>query len=309
MRFSVYCLLALAGWLTLVSCNPLRNEVTSSPWQPTQIPLAITCFLSPQDVVLVVKVSQITPIIGDQSGPPTEVLVPDASVRLSQGSQSVVLTYDAKRGIYQCPARSLPIRVGQTYELAVYTSTGQLATSRCVIPQPVALTQTIFDSTSSQQLGRLITRYFVEAHWQEPTDGLHYYQVTGLLRFVRKADPAAPAVGEEVSYLQFDRPEDEYIAYSQEKSGSMKAGPAYLSSPSTSPDQAVGFDNYYNRAKVVMNLLHTTAAYYQYQQAVARQLQTTRNPFAEPVPIPSNIDGAVGCFGAYNRSTGVILLK
>jgi hypothetical protein len=56
-------------------------------------------------------------------------------------------------------------------------------------------------------------------------------------------------------------------------------------------------------------LLNVDENYYRYHDGVARQDEVRDNPFAEPVPIPTNIQGGLGCFGAYNRSTLTLYLK
>ena len=50
-------------------------------------------------------------------------------------------------------------------------------------------------------------------------------------------------------------------------------------------------------------------AYYQFQEAVIRQRRSRNNPFAEPVLIPSNIDGGLGCFAGYNNAILTKTLK
>ena len=59
---------------------------------------------------------------------------------------------------------------------------------------------------------------------------------------------------------------------------------------------------------VTADLLHLNADYYRYHQALQRQQEVESNPFAEPVPIPTNIRGGLGCFGAYSRSTLTVRL-
>jgi hypothetical protein len=311
MRLTVYRLLILAGWLPVLSCSSLRNEVTPVQLSASDSPLAVTCFLSPQDAVLAVKVSRITPVLGGQSQVSVPENVPDAAVRLSQGSQFVELRYDAKKGFYQATARLLPIIAGQTYTLTVRTPSGQQASSHCVIPGPVGLTRTTFDSTSSLQLNHRLTRYFVRAYWKDPANSPNYYQVRGWLRFVSKpkAPSTTPPPAEEVSELQFDVPEDEFIADGRQPGGTISCGPAYVGSLSTEPGQTDGFMNHYTKAKVTIELINSSLPYYQYQQAVAKQVLASGNPFAEPVPVPTNIEGGLGCFGGYNRSTQIVSLK
>jgi hypothetical protein len=56
-------------------------------------------------------------------------------------------------------------------------------------------------------------------------------------------------------------------------------------------------------------LLNVDEAYFRYYDAVERQNQLGDNPFAEPVPVPTNILGGLGCFAGYNRSSLTIELK
>jgi hypothetical protein len=69
------------------------------------------------------------------------------------------------------------------------------------------------------------------------------------------------------------------------------------------------FSNLLRQAELTYSLLHTDENYYRYHDAVLRQRQSDGNPFAEPVPVPTNINGGLGCFGAYNRRTVIVRLK
>jgi hypothetical protein len=62
-------------------------------------------------------------------------------------------------------------------------------------------------------------------------------------------------------------------------------------------------------ARVVMQLLSTEPLYYRYTDAVIRQRENRNNPFAEPVLIPTNIQGGLGCFAAYNRIEKIVRLR
>ena len=56
-------------------------------------------------------------------------------------------------------------------------------------------------------------------------------------------------------------------------------------------------------------LVNADENYYRYHDAVQRQNRVDGNPFAEPVPIPTNIQGGLGCFGAYTTSTMSMEMK
>ncbi|TAE22101.1 MAG: DUF4249 domain-containing protein [Cytophagales bacterium] len=63
------------------------------------------------------------------------------------------------------------------------------------------------------------------------------------------------------------------------------------------------------QAELTYSLLHVDENYYRYQDAIWRQGGSDGNPFAEPVPIPTNINGGLGCFGGYNRRSVVLKIK
>lgn len=56
-------------------------------------------------------------------------------------------------------------------------------------------------------------------------------------------------------------------------------------------------------------LLHVDKNYYDYHRTLQQQNDIDGNPFAEPVLISTNIEGGLGCFGAYNRTTKTVILN
>lgn len=304
----------VAYYLFIVSgCETLRNEVSPGQFSGAKPTLVVTCFLSPQDLVLAAKVSRTRPVFESQPTTVPNSDIIDATVRLSQGSRSVQLRYDAALGFYRADVKALPIVAGNTYQLSVRTPAKEQATSTCTIPMPVTLTGTTFDSLTDSQSGKASTRYFVRARWRDPAGQANYYQVTGLFRYVKNYTKdnrsATLPPKEEVSTLQFDTNEGTLMNDEIKEGSAMVSQPAYLIGPATSTPQRSGFRTQYKVAVVILNLLHTSTAYYQYQDAIIRQAQVAGNPFAEPVSVPSNIQGALGCFGAYNRSTVAVRLK
>lgn len=71
----------------------------------------------------------------------------------------------------------------------------------------------------------------------------------------------------------------------------------------------VQLSSLFQQAELTYSLLHVDENYYRYHDSILRQSESEGNPFAEPVPIPTNINGGLGCFGGYNRSTVVVKLK
>ncbi|GAB3987593.1 hypothetical protein GCM10028807_08240 [Spirosoma daeguense] len=286
-----------------ISCSSLRNEVSPSLLGVEPSKLVVTCFLSPQDTILAVKVTRSSTVVGDSiSLLQTGNNVTDAIVTLTDGSQSVTLKYNnilagdtvKSRPYYSNYIRLLPIIVGHTYTLSVVTSNGQRATSTCTIPTPVSLKDVTLDS--------LNRRYFVRARWQDPAGETNYYQVSGVFRYV--ASNCKNCSIESTNNLTFDDDNRGLFSDAGVDGSLMISGRAYLTSTSTS-----NFYGQYNRARAVVNLLRVDPNYYRFQEAIIRQRRSRNNPFAEPVLIPSNIDGGLGCFAGYSTTSLSINIK
>jgi|GEM_PF-3248241 len=65
-------------------------------------------------------------------------------------------------------------------------------------------------------------------------------------------------------------------------------------------------DNY---TDIILTIAHVDDNFYRYNQSVDRQSNNTENPFAEPSPIHSNINGGLGIFAAYHSVTDTISIE
>lgn len=296
----VFCSIHLSG------CDSLRQEVDPDRLNREAAKLVVACFLSPQDTLLAVKLIRTRTVLNDGSaGSSADNNVTNAIVTLSEGGRTVTLGYDAKGNFYRASVRQLPVVAGRTYALTVQTPDGQRATSTCTVPGPVQPTGITFDSLTENQFGRQIKRYFVRARWLDPAGQADYYLTTGSYRF---AVPNAPGK-EQLGYLSVGNNNNGGLLTDRNNEGrEMISERLFMSGISYSNNGQANYGRY-KITNVLVNLFNTNQAYYQYMDAVARQSQVSGNPFAEPVPIPSNIEGALGCFGAYNRSTLTVQLK
>lgn len=303
----------LIGSIFLGSCDTLRHEVTPDQLTDESAKLVVTCFLSPQDLVLAAKITRTKTVLGGQAGSSGDNNVTNAVVKLSGGGRSATLQYDAKAGVYRADIRLLPLVAGRTYTLVARTPNGKPLTSTCTIPAPVKLTGTTFDSLTEEQAGRPYRRYFIRARWQDPAGQRNFYQVTGLFRSVVNC-PACEKkptyqAKEEVNSLKFDGDAGSLQGDGDAPGRVITSEPGFMSGVYVDEVQQPSFRNQYKTALLILNLLNTDQAYYAYQNGIVRQAQVAGNPFAEPVPLPSNINGGLGCFAGYNRSTVAVKLK
>ena len=299
-------LVSLIGSVWFGSCTNLRNEVDPSLLgvQPTQ--LVVSSFLSPQDTILAVKVTRSNTVVGDSvSLLQTGNLVTDATVTLSDGSKSVVLPYNNRltgdttrnQTYYSINARSLPIIVGRTYTLTVVATNGQRASSTCTIPTAVPPTAIVPYDT-----GKAGQRPYVLVNWQDPAGQPNYYQVNGIFRYISATCKACQ--NETYNTLSFDDDKRGLFPDAGLDGTKIESGKAYLTFSSAS-----NLLSQYRTARITVNLMSVDQNYYQFQEAVIRQRRSRNNPFAEPVLIPSNIQGGLGCFAGYTNATLTLKLK
>ncbi|QJW88022.1 DUF4249 domain-containing protein [Spirosoma taeanense] len=305
--FPVLVLLSLPAWLA--GCDSLRQEVDPSRLNREASRLVVTSFLSPQDTVLAVKISRSQPVLGEEASYGTSGnSVPDATVTLSDGTKVVALTYNARQAYYRADIGQLPIRAGRTYTLLVQTPDGERAESSCTIPGPVALMSIVYDSLTENRFGQQSRRYFARGLWVDPAGQANYYQVTGKYEFLVKGPNLL--IPRQMGLLSFND-EGNSLKTDQSVDGKeMVSNRAFMRGVYYSnTGQVANSNNQFQITSITMNLLSTDQAYYRYQDAVSRQAEVSGNPFAEPVPVPSNIRGGLGCFAGYNRSTLILQLK
>lgn len=299
----------LVGLLALHGCT-LRNEVDPSLLGVDSSKIVVNGFLSPQDTLLAIRVTRSQIVVGDSlSLLETGIVVPNATVTLSEGDRSVVLPYHKDRppvdSAYSINARLLPIVAGRTYKLTVETPDGRRLSSTCTIPQAVLPKSITFDSLTQTQNRGTTQRYFVRARWQDPAEQTNYYQVAGIFRYA----PITNVREERFSSLSFDDDNRGLFTDAGVNGTIMVSGRAYLTSVSSATSVQTNFSSQYSTANVTVNLISVEQSYYRFQEAIIRQRRSRNNPFAEPVFVPSNIQGGLGCFAGYNNATLTTTLK
>lgn len=308
-------LLYLLLILLLASCNSLRQEVEPKGIVQEPEKLVVACFISPQDTALAARVTRSSPVLGTAN--PFNSDVTSATVTLSDGSQSVMLriktgtVYGDLYNAYRADPRELPIVAGKTYTLTVRVPDGREVTATCTVPGPVALNQVTLDSSVTTDFGLSRKEYYARMRWHDPAGQANFYRVAGNNEFTytytTRTSPNAPLRDTTMrmwgdwyfnngsTLTDIGRDGQEIVS---------GRGRLAISYSWINGKQQGSFPRQLNA-----HLLNVEENYYRYHDAVERQNQAGDNPFAEPVLIPSNIQGGLGCFGAYNRSTITVNLK
>ncbi len=296
---------AALAMFALVGCQQsLREEVTPQSLTEETQKLVVTGFVSPQDSVISVKVVRSRTILDAGTG---SNAVATANVTLAGPTGTVGLAFNAKLQTYQVDARKFSIVAGKTYTLTVQTADGQAVKSTCTVPQAVTLGRVQLDSTVAADGRR---QYFARYDWQNGTEGTAFYQTQGTFSFVKKCatcrEEATVAQKVESTPVSFGATTQlsGWVADENHAADALSAkGTLALTDPKA------GFQSSYARATVRATLLHVEESYFRYHQAVERATAQQANPFSEPVLIPSNIQGGLGCFAASNKAVVTVELK
>lgn len=306
----------------LTACGSLRTEVDPADLLGEPEKLVVYGYISPQDTVLSVKVGRSKPVLGDAA----EALpfnIVDATVTLSNGSQSVRLLHVDREQIYKAKATALPIRAGQTYTLTVSTPDGRRVTARATVPKAIPIQAIRLDSTVQQTGTEWQKLYLMTFSWPDPTGEANFYRYGGTFDWSAGANPVngqSPPVNPTLRSINFQRQgttgnlladgaqNGEVLSSLSSEAIASVAVKASVSDPRAQL-AAIRFGKVYPGARITAQLMHIEKAYYQYANAVMSQRRNRDNPFAEPVLIPSNVEGGLGCFAGYNRTERVLLAK
>jgi hypothetical protein len=296
----------------LMACESLKQEVDPDLLTTEPEKLVVACFISPQDTILTAEVSLSTPVLGERANYDTRVT--NATITLSDGVNSVV--FDRRNGKYPgqfyfgADPKKFPIVSGQRYTLTVQIPDGRKVEAVCTVPKPVIPSDIVLDSVQIVENGSSGKDYFVRLHWQDPAGGENYYRYAGMFYYLQR-DFNSPNLPETnwPGYLIDFRPNNDNrdLVDDQQHDGEILSSARGFMRFYGFSEQTLG--QRVQRLKCVIDLLHTDANYYHYHEAVQRNNESGNNPFAEPVLIPTNIQGGLGCFGAYNRSTMAVMLK
>ncbi|MFD1144888.1 DUF4249 domain-containing protein [Larkinella insperata] len=295
----------LFGALLFFSCQSLRQEVEPQQLADEPVKLIVACFISPQDTVLAAKISRSRPILDDD--PVSGLNITSATVTLQTGSRSIVLKFHSGLQYYRADPEVFPIRAGETYQLKIKTRDGQLLQAQTTVPDAAKLQRAKLDSERVVENNEVKKRFFTRYYWTDLPNQSNYYQTDGVITYPCLTCTPIETIRQPV---QFMTGEGTQALYTDEDNPNepMTSDKGYMGA--SIPSNKHFFPVFFSRPFVLTaSLLHVNDDYFRYHQALAQQLEIESNPFAEPVPIPSNIQGGLGCFGAYNRSTVTVRLK
>lgn len=310
MKLTNYLVLSIGLLLSLgfSSCETLVSTIPESKLPKVASKLVVQSFISPQDSVIRVVVSQTNPLFSES--PVTTNIVSDAQVSISNGTRSVILRYDSTSQLYVFRTRFFPIQGGMTYTLTVKDST-RTATASTTVPNERATIKsyeidTAYTTLYNNPFGRKDTVFTVKMTWNDLPGSTNYYRVRASLRstlsfYENDAEQSRATVN---TYFNWeDNLGVNEFQNDVNRDGAVLSSPRGKTSIPPARIDAAPWGSYQTNKVVAFILILSTTnkEYYEYHQSVERS-GNSDNPFVEPSLVYTNIQGGLGVFGACNSA-------
>lgn len=297
LKTAVINALALLACMGFASCEQDATNVDIPVIEPK---LVVQCFVSPQEEYIRVFVSMSNPVYNNNNNV-NEKWVRDADVKISDGITTKQVVFEPLSDThYELSATQMPIVAGKTYTLMVNTKDGHSAKATCTVPyhsDTASLTYK-WDTTANRDnnIGQITRTVRLNMDWKDIAGGSNYYRAGALVRRVQSNSSSGESLqmmyGPTYSDLQTDKGKDgqkmvmnDLSAEVVEQFGGVVGGFSY---------RPVG---------IRMFILSCDENYYKYHKTA---VNNGGDPFSEPTLVYSNIQGGLGCFGAFNEYIKVI---
>lgn len=270
--------LTVFSFFMLSSCENMISDV-DVPESPPK--LVVHSIISPQSDFIKVKVMKSrtlyvqTPYNSyDQQFP----VIKNASVRISDGVNSMVIPYDVNRDTYLLSTDEFEILPSKTYYLEVTAPEGYSATAECTVPSDIPPAIELTSVEEVDEYGN--SGFLANFRFQDISGPGHFYSVN-----------VASSYGDE--FYEGEYLYDLYLSrgepYTSDKN---KDGEYFTYKTSTI------YNPVEQETKIVIFLSVTDQDFYNYHKSVWNF--EGDNPFQEPAPIFSNIKGGLGIFAGVN---------
>lgn len=266
--------LLIAALVAFTGCEELLSDVDAPKIDPK---IVVTSFISPEEELIQVTVSK-TRAIYDQQGSSgiDDLLVRDAHVMIYSNTDSVQLIFNSQTLKYQISQTSFPITPGATYHLKVSAPGGYLAEATCTVPLQMAPILEVTSIDSTNEFGS--SAFVINLRFKDIEGEENFYRVSMGTAYGYEWGDLLPTSFAKGEGMVSDKNKDgSYFTYSTYE---IYATPGY----SVTQYFAIDMTDYH---------------YYQYHKTIDQN--DDDNPFAEPSPIYSNIEGGLGIFAAYRE--------
>ena len=271
-------ILIFATALPIAACEDMITEVDVPESDPKIVVFSV---ISPQDEFITVKVYKSRALYSPTPQQPWEETFPvvtDATVRISNGTDWLQLPFNAETRSYRIASENMPVLASQTYYLDIKAPGGYSAEATCTVPADtppdIEITATEYVENYGEQSAMVSFRFS-----DIPGNGQFYRVIPG-------------------TYYR-----DEYYGTESFYESGLNRGESVFSDKNREgayfnfrTSEIYNWNNPDNKLVIWSSV--TDEGYYNYHRSVL-SFQGD-NPFAEPAPVFTNIEGGLGIFAAAN---------
>jgi hypothetical protein len=278
------------------ACESLVDDLSNLPKVASK--LTVECYISPQSELIKVRVTESQPLLGAYYD--STPFIKDAMVVLSSDAGQVTVPFDTATNTYILARNQFKIDPGKRYTLTV-SDKKRKVTAHCTVPLNVTLFKSYDLDTLIDHRQDSVIRGKV--YWKDIAGEINYYTVRGRsniyedqikdgklnhtsswsLLGLNYQYPLSNDLNLDASvmsspYFYIDLPRHHTLSY-------LDSG-GKLQTVDSNPNYTIDIE-----------ILNIDENYYRFYQSLQ---DNNINPFSEPSIMYSNIEGGIGCFGAYN---------
>ena len=252
--------------------------------------LFIAGFLSPSDTISLISVSANQHLYGDldkinRTGKLT--------ASISDGNKEIMLSIAEDYMYFR--SEQMNILPGNTYRLKVKSDNGMDATAECTIPVPGELkasldTFSIYKEVNGYEFLQFKTMF----HLTNQSDTEYFYRIIAkTTSFKKYSSNETSSVYDNTIWMK-----KQLYTYKEADTENTLNIPFELNYDS----------HYYDSIFLKVYVIKSEKSYYLYHKSL-EDYNDGENPFAEPTPVYSNVEGGLGIFTSYTMDSLVYRLK
>ncbi len=271
-------LIAFAALLLLAACDSMVTEVEAPESEPK---LVVNGFLNPKDDTIAIRIWKSRPLYVPTSNLSDSYdRVYNATVTLSDGTTTVTPEYNHELGYYMIRTAAFPLLAGRTYSLEVNTPDGYHATASCTMPSDEVPDIEITNVETVNEYEMISQRVSLRFRDLEGKGNFYHIAAGTIYSYEYGYDDYFSETGFERgdSFVSDKNKEAEYFTYKTYDIYNYEGGNNTL----------------------FISMQNTDEHYYNFHRAFRQANYSDGNPFAEPFPLYSNINGGLGIFAAFN---------
>jgi len=284
-----YITIALSIFILFFSsCEKIVDNVDIPLQQPKVV---VSCFISPEDTLIKAFIYLSSPIFSN-SNTDNYTPVNNAVVKISDYTNEATLAYQSmSHEYYSIGTDIFPILPGNNYRLTVSVPGYDNVEASCHVPL-YANQSMQFLSFDSIQEDEYAWKYIFKTEFTDFSGVGDFYRVSGVITSVYDYGSGAADTSWNQIYTQFDK---EYLSDKLVDGQKIQSVFEYWIGYYMEKEYGEKF------LSAEFFLLTTDENYYRFHRSLSSY--SGDDPFSEPTIVYSNINGGLGAFGAYRKSS------